>query len=164
MHKRQNAEIITRRGYYIIPPARCAPSSSSFESAACSIITIARLSRHGFSCARCIRLFLRSPFSLSRNWRVAAGTGYAGRWFWVSSFASDAVSCARCVRRAVTKHRNSYERGTSKKQVALQFRPSVLFMDWKRQETRVRRLKYQRIRLRTTRPFIFLLETNCDDT
>lgn len=48
-----------------------------------------------------------------------------------------------CVRRTVTKHRNSYERGRSisEKQVAL---PYCLWLKGKRQEVRVRRLKYQR--------------------
>jgi len=134
MYKRQNAEIITRRGYYY---------NSSGVLYAKFIIRVFCVSphynsspRYGFSCVRCIHLLLHSPFSLSRNWRVAARTGYAARWFRVSSFVSDAVSCPRCVRRVVTKHRNSYkrERSISEKQVALQFRPLVLFMIERRQE------------------------------
>ena len=122
----------------VIPPAFRTPnSSSSFESSACPLITIPRRAT-GFLASDASTYFYRSPFSLSRNWRVATRTGYAARSFRVLSFVSDAVSCSRCVRRAVTKHRNSYkrERSISEKQVALQFRPPVLFMveRYKRQE------------------------------
>jgi len=113
----------------IIPPACCAPSSSSFESAAYLIITIARLSRHGFPYAP-----MHPPiftFSFLTFKKLTCRRRNRVRGPMISGFIFR-VRCGflREIRapRRTTKHRNSYERGTSKKQVALQFRPSVLFM------------------------------------
>lgn len=133
MHKRQNAEIITRRDYY------CNPSGALYAKFII-IIRVFCVSRHYnnspqppwvFLRVRCIRLLLRSPFSLSRNWRDRVrGPMISGFIFRIRCGFLREV-CAPC---AVTKHRNSYERGRSiseRKQVALQFRSPVLFMvEW----------------------------------